>query len=72
MTEINATRRGVERLLSDTLESLIQRDERIAATVLRISGDRALTRAVEEDQRAEQAALFDLLIAVRELRGCHE
>jgi hypothetical protein len=69
MTTANATRRAIEARLSDALDALIRRDARIAATVLRVSGDRALLLAVEEDQRADQEQLFNVLLALRELRG---
>lgn len=67
MTELHATPRAIERRLVAALDALIQRDARIAATVLRVTGDRALTSTIEDDQRAVHADLFDVLLAVRNL-----
>lgn len=69
MTDIHPTPRAIEQRIADALDALLQRDRRIADTILRVTRDRALTREIEQDMQAVQAELFDALIAVRELRS---
>lgn len=69
MTEINPTPRAIEQRVSDVLDALLKRDARVSDAIFRATGDRSLVREVEQDMRAVQADLFDVLIAVRELRS---